>query len=157
MYYSRHKAPSAFDLAEMEAKAIRVLATRPRLPDCEAVADQMIKGLNFNIKVKAFFYALFWLFIVPTVPAGLASLISLMCGCDNFIATLWFGIVFATLFIGKGVAGNVQKRLYVAYCLGFRSCKSALSMGWDGFVYAPNIYPDDYFTQRYRLKMWRDR
>lgn len=155
---NRNKTLCFPDLADIESKTMQALQWRPRLPENEIVADKIIKDLKFSIKVKAVFHALFWLFSVPTVPAGVASFISVVSGCDNAVVTAWFIVVFVPIFFFKGVMGNVQKRLYVAYCLGFHSVKAALSMGWDGYEYAPNFGPyPDYFTQRYRLKMFRNR
>ena len=152
----RNKFPSAFEIARSEAKAVQELHFNARLPQNEIVAEQMIKGVSFKIKVKAFFYALFWLFFVPAVPAGIASLISILCGSDTFLTVAWFVVIFAPLFFFFGLLGNVQKRLYVSYCLGFRGVKAALTMGWDGSEYVPSYGPTpDYFTQRYRLKMFR--
>ena len=152
----RQNSPSVRQLSSLESKAVLKIHNQPRLPDNEIVAEQMIKKVNFKTKVKAVIYSLFWMISVPTIPAGLASFISFLNGCDIVVTTAWFFVVFAPLFFFCGIMGNAQKRLYVAYCLGFRGAKAALVLGWDGYEYAPNLGPyPDYFTQRYRLKMFR--
>lgn len=143
----KHRRPTAQALAALEANAVHALMARPKLPQSEMVADQMIKGLNFKIKTHAALYALLWLTIVPAVPAAIAAFISILSGCDTVIVIAWFAVVFGPLFIFKGVMGNVQKRLYVTYCLGFRGAKAALTMGWDGHEYTPYFSP--YYWRRY--------
>lgn len=136
----RRMGPSLHSLASMEAVAQRRISSRPRLPHNEQVANEMIRNVGLAIKLRAFLYSLFWLTLVPVVPALLASLIALFIGCYLFTAGCLFCVVFGSLFLFKGVLGNVQKRLYVAYCLGFRGIRAALVVGWDGHEYEPNFW-----------------
>jgi hypothetical protein len=136
---NRRKGPSLHALSSMEANALHRISIRPRLPQNERVANEMIRNVGLAIKLRAFFYVLFWLTLVPAVPALLASIIALICGCYLFTAGCLFMVVFLSLFVMKGVLGNVQKRLYVAYCLGFRGTRTALIMGWDGHEYEPDF------------------
>lgn len=143
-------------IVKAEHEALQQIMRKPRLPENELVVNQMIKNIPLKTKLNAILYALFWLTIIPALPSTIAACISFLYGCDMLTVIAWFGVVFIPLFFLYGVMGNVQKRLYVSYCLGFRGAKSALVLGWDGTEYAPFWGPTpDYFTQRYRLKMFR--
>lgn len=152
----RRVTPSSKKLFELEAQTTSELSNQPGLPGNELVADKMIKKVPIIIKAKAVLYSLVWLIIIPTIPAGIVSFASFAYGCDTEFIIAWFCVVFAPIFFFSGIMNNVQKRLYIAYCLGFRGVKTALILGWDGIEYTPNWGPyPDYFTQRYRLKMFR--
>lgn len=150
--YEKMNQPSVKEISRLEYEAMQQLANVPRLPEFEEVANQIIKSIDFGTKVKAFFYALFWLFAVPVV-LSIAVILAhfAIFSVDWGIAACWLAIVGGFLLF-YGFFHNTQKRLFVAYCLGFRGVRNALVMGWDGTEYDPGYGSNDYYTKKYITK-----
>lgn len=152
--FEDNSEPTAAEIRQMELTAIQQLNETPPLPVSETVAEQIIRNMNRGIKVKAFIYAIFWLFTVPlSVATAIVIVHSIFFTIDWAIAAWWYAIAGGYLLM-YGFFHNVQKRLYVAYALGFHGAKNALLKGWHGEEYAPSCEINDYYYKKKILKIW---